>query len=185
MNTRRGASLIELLVILSASTVVLTLTGVLLHRAMRIQTLSRAHVDAERTTLRLSEQFRSDVHQARALSSQPGNDGEVFLRLELADGRVAEYSRTNGAVLRSESGGDRPTWREEYAIPGAGALRIEQESAPQRLVMTIILKPAERPVPNGQAPAGTRFVPMSLCAEAVVGRDLRFATQPASREAQK
>jgi hypothetical protein len=185
MNPRRGASLIELLLIMSACTVVLTLTGVLLHRAMRIHMQSRAHVNAERTVLRLSEQFRRDVHQARAVTDGSGKDDKVFLQLDLMDGRVAEYSRATGAVLRNESGGNLPTRREEFAFPGADALTIEHKSAPQRLVVTIILKPTERLPADGKALAGANFVPMSFCAEAVVGRDLRFGTAPAKQEAQK
>jgi hypothetical protein len=183
MKTRRGASMIELLLIMSACTVVLTLTGVLLHRAMRIQMQSRAHVNAERTALRLSEQFRSDVHQARAVASDFGKNDKLFLHLDLADGRVAEYSRASGTLLRRESGGDRPTRREEFSFPGADAATIEHKNAPQRLALTIFLKPTEQLLADGKTLTSANFVPMSLCAEAAVGRDLRFSTVPANQEA--
>jgi hypothetical protein len=185
MKNRRGASMIELLLIMSACTVVLTLTGVLLHRAMRIQMQSRAHVNAERSALRLSEQFRSDVHQARAVASDFGKDDKLLLHLVLTDGRVAEYSRANGALLRRESGGDRPTRREEFSFPGAHAVTIEHKSAPQRLALAIILKPTVQPLADDKALASTNFVSLSLCIEAAVGRNLRFGTTLANQDEQK
>ena len=95
MKTRRAISLLELLVIMSASTVVLTLTGVLLHRAMRIQMQSRAHVDAERTCTAPRQSVPPRCSPARAASQrQCQRRKDIFLRLEFADGRTAEYSRS-------------------------------------------------------------------------------------------
>ena len=186
MKTRRGASLIELLLIMSACTVVLTLTGVLLHRVMRIQMQSRAHVNVERSALRLSEQFRSDVHQARAaITGNPDQDGNVFLRLESADDHVIAYSRDKGAVKRLETSSNRPTRREEFEFPAASVLRIEQQSVPQRLALTIILKPVDPPPAESKTLGSTNLIPASLCAEAVVGRNLRFDATPADSGAQQ
>jgi hypothetical protein len=167
---------------MSASTIVLTLCGLLLHRAMRLQIESRAHVDAERTALRLAGQFRHDVHAARAVVT--GNSeqaGDALLQLELADGRTAQYSRDAGTVLRIESGGDKPEWREEFVFPTVHELTIEEEDAPQRLILTVTAKPKAVP-PASEPLASTRIVPLSIHAEAVVGRDLRLGQAPASQE---
>ena len=186
MKTRRGVSLIELLLIMSACTVVLTLTGVLLHRVMRIQMQSRVHVNVERSSMRLSEQFRRDIHQARAaITGNPDQDGNVFLRLESADDRVIAYSRDKGLVRRLESSSNQPTRREEFEFPAASVLRIEQQSAPQRLALTIILKPVDPAPAESKTLGGANLVPVSLCAEAVVGRDLRFDATPADSGASR
>jgi prepilin-type N-terminal cleavage/methylation domain-containing protein len=184
MNTRRGVSLIELLVVMSACTVLMTLTGALLHRIMQIQIQSRSQFGAERAALRLSQQFRGDVQRARtAVTDNSSKDERPFLRLVLMDGRSVEYSRLNEVVVRVESGDHRHVWREEFSFPGVEALKIEQTSAPQRLVLTVIRKPGE------QAPAGDNTLKradspsMSLCAEATVGRDLRFGKMPAKQGA--
>jgi hypothetical protein len=182
MKTRRAVSLLELLVIMSASTIVLTLCGLLLHRAMRLQIESRAHVDAERTALRLASQFRRDVHAARAAvtgNAEQAND--ALLQLELADGRTAQYSRDAGTVLRMESGGGKPEWREEFLFPTVNELTIEEEDAPPRLILTVTANPKAVP-PAGQPLAITRIVPLSIHAEAVVGRDLRLGQLPAVQE---
>ncbi len=184
MKTRRAASMIELLLIMSACTVVLTLTGVLLHRGMSIQMQSRARVDAERTSLRLANQFRRDVHEARAAITLNGDQGkDVFLQLEFADGRTAEYSREEGTVLRLESGGDEQTWREEFVFPAVGDLTIEEESEPRRLILTITAKPTEQQPADGKPRVSLYHAPVSLQAEAVVGRNWRFNAAPAGQEA--
>jgi type II secretory pathway pseudopilin PulG len=179
MKTRRAISLIELLVVMSASTVVLTLTGVLLQRAMRTQMHSRALVDAERASLRLAEQFRRDVHSARAVRvSDPLEHETPFLRLDLAGGRWAEYSRVGGRLLRLESGGDKPTWREEFVFPAASELSVERKSIPSRLILQITAKQPEPPAAASGPLVSTQSVPVHIRAEAVVGRDFRFGGAP-------
>ena len=54
-HRRRGVSLTELLVVMTACTVVMTLTSQLICRVMRIQVESRAHVDVERNAMRLAD----------------------------------------------------------------------------------------------------------------------------------
>jgi hypothetical protein len=184
MKSRRAISLIELMVIMSASTVALTLTGALLHRAMRIQMHCRAHVDAERTALRLANQFRRDVHATRISDASNAGEGkDAFLRLEFTGDRTAEYSRVASTVVRLESGGGKPVWREEFAFPALTELTIEQENAPQRLILTIAAKPAETPPADVQPLASTYTIPVSIHAEAVVGRNLRFGAAPTGQEA--
>jgi hypothetical protein len=177
--------MIELLVIMSACTVLLTLTGVLLHRAMRIQMQSRAHVDAERTSLRLANQFRRDVHRARsaATGNSDPDENPFVLRLEFADGRTAEYSRDGGTVLRLESGGGKPAWREEFVFSAVDEIKIEDEDAPRRLILTMTAKPPAPPATVDKRLVRTRTVPMSIQAEAVVGRDSRFLAATANQEA--
>ena len=63
-KSRRGVSLTELLMLMSSCTMILSLCAVLLHRVMRVEIESRSIVAAERTSERLSHQFRQDVHQA-------------------------------------------------------------------------------------------------------------------------
>jgi hypothetical protein len=151
---------------------------------MRIQLASRAHASAERTAQRLSDQFRTDVHGASAAAVDNSSANEkAFARLELDNGRVAEYSRSRGAVLRLESGGSQPTRREDFIFPSAAVLTIEQKSAPQRLALTIVLTPTE------QAPTKEKqivdSIPTSLCAEPALGRDLRFGMVETREEAER
>jgi hypothetical protein len=185
MKIRRAASLLELLLVMSACTVVLTMTGVLLNRAMRIQIQSRAQESAERAALRLSRQFRDDVHRGRLIpADKPGQDKKALLRLQFADGRTVEYSRDSGGVLRLESGGSRPAWREEFSLSSASMLTIEQRTQPARLALTVESKPIEPAPGDAKPPASMNALAVSLYAEAVIGRDLRFGSTT-SEEAQK
>lgn len=174
MSTRRGVSLVELLVMLSACTTLLTLTGSLLHRAMRVDVQARANSNAERTTMRLSEQFRQDVHDAATVTLGAAPAEGTFLQIELGSGRLIEYSRAGGAVLRTETGSRLSAWREEYVFPEIGSLTIGQNAGPDRLHLTIITAPAKEPANGSKPQRGGDMVPVSLSAEAVVGRNARL-----------
>src|SRR5262245_16262682 len=101
-KTRRGVSLTELMVLMSATTMILSMSAMLLHRAMRVQVDSRAFADAERSAARLSRQFREDVHAATsAVLEKSKLNKDVFVQLKLPVGESIEYSRVNGNVRRS------------------------------------------------------------------------------------
>src|SRR5437762_5225510 len=98
-KSRGGVSLIELLGLMSSCTIILTMSAVLLHRMMRVQIDTRAFVDMERSSSRLSQQFRQDVHQATAAVLGDSKLKEnVFLQLQLPQETIIEYSRLDGAI---------------------------------------------------------------------------------------
>lgn len=183
MRTRRGVSLIELLVTMSACTVVLTLTGVLLQRAMRVQIESRAAASAERTALRLATQFRRDVHEAKSVTANASaGGGEVFLRLGLDGGRNVEYSRRENVVQRVESGGDKPTWREDFAFPSVSEMTIKQEESPRRLAITITAPRTEPLATDAKPLLRPIAIPMYFHVEPIVGQNHRFNDVPGAVE---
>jgi hypothetical protein len=151
---------------------------------MRIQIESRGRTDAERNALRLSDQFRRDVHQAQSvqIGDRDSNDG-VFLRLQFADGRQAEYARHEGTVLRQASGERHHVSREEYVFPAACKLTISEIGTPQRLVLTLTTGSDDEVSENDKRAARPVRIPVSLHVESLVGRDLRFAAVSPLREA--
>lgn len=182
-KNRRAISLVELLLVMSASTVVLSLSGVLLHRAMIVQMQSRSRTNVERTSLRLANQFRSDLHVARdANPDNSRNNSGVFLHLTAGD-RVIDYSRECGNVLRVESGGNLPPRREAFEFPAAAQLAIEQLNTPARLALTIELRAPDRPSTSSDIAVDMNPTQVSLHVEATVGRDLRLPHLPANTEA--
>lgn len=183
-RSRHAVSLIELLVVMSALTVVLTMTSQLLCRVMRIQIESRAHVDVERSSLRLEEQFRRDVHAAQAaVTSQDELGKDVFLRLRFPSGRQAEYSRQGDTILRRLSGNGSQVAREEFVFPATCDLAIQQDGTPPRLTLTTTTGPNEARSGDDKPLNRALAIPVSLQVETVLGRDLRFATAPARQEA--
>jgi hypothetical protein len=177
-RSRRAVSLIELLVVMSATTVLITLTSGLVCRVMRIQVQSRAHVDVERNSLRLSNQFRRDVHRAQsAVTNRAQLKDNVFVLLRFAGGEQVEYSSRNGTVLRRVSGAGAVPAREEYVFPPMSDLTIAESGVPPRLVLTITARLTEEAGEVRRSPVQTPLaIPVTLQVESQVGRDLRFVS---------
>jgi hypothetical protein len=138
-----GVSLVELLVVMSAATVILTLSTGLIHRIMHAQTKARLLADVERTTLRLSNDVRRDVHQAMQATGDKAQLGEgVFLRLQLADGSTLEYRREETTIQRVHLEGSRTIAREEFVFDGDFELEAKVEDG--RLVVLSVSSRGKR-----------------------------------------
>jgi hypothetical protein len=168
MSGRRGVSLVELMLTMSALTVILTISAALIHRAMHAQSKSRLFFDVERSAQRLSESFRRDVHAASVAATGDAADGGVLLRLEMAGGQSVEYRQAAGRVERLWHVDDRVRAREAFVFSADTRLTAEQE--PPRLVILSIVPSADV---AGQAdrPLLPYAVPVSLRAAAVLGRN--------------
>lgn len=138
MRTRSAMSIAELLVTMSACSVILTMSAGLIHRSMHTQSNSRDFYDAERTALRLGRQFRHDVHASTAASVTDGDrDEKVVLRLQLQDGRTVEYSRSAGHVLRLLSQEGEVAARDEFPFPSPIELEFHEAESATRIILAI------------------------------------------------
>ena len=107
MKKRRAVSLVELLVVMSASTLILTLSATLVHRAMHTNSRTRDFSSVERSSLRLFDYFRMDVQQAtKAVVNQRGVSEGKFLELMLPENCVLEYWREGDVVKRTVAKAD-------------------------------------------------------------------------------
>ena len=186
---RRGISLMELMVVMSAASAIITTSALVLHKMMRVQEQTRYFFENERAVERLARQFRRDVHDADDVeienagadvdaqnSDAPSGEpsGESLLSLTTSDGRSIEYARTAFGVVRSERRGEGPLAREEFALAAAARLTIDEQSTPQSLTLTIASNAADF-IPRLGEPAPTiRETPVSMQVVAVVGRDAQF-----------
>ncbi len=180
MSGRRGISLVELMLTLSACTVILTMSAGLIHRAMHAQSKSRLFFDGQRSAVRLSDSFRRDVHDANsAATGDEAGGGDVFLRLQLAGGQSVEYRQAAGRVERlwHVDGGLRA--REAFVFSPQTRLTAEQESP--RLVSLSIVPPADPGGPTDR-PLAPYTVPDILRAEAVLGRNASLVDAPVQQE---
>ncbi len=193
MRIRRAVSLVELLVVMSACSVILSMSGVLVHRAMHAQSKTRSFFDVERSAWRLSDQFRRDVHQAIGLVAGDAELGEgVFLRIQLPDDQSVEYRRQEGNVQRVLSRNAAGVSHEEFLFPPAIELAIREEESPRRLTLSITTASStsareggqahfapkttqNEPDPDRSPPWNPHAMPVSFQAEAVPGRDWRFS----------
>ena len=170
MNTRHGASLVELIVVMSAATVVLTMSASLIHRIMHAQSRARAFADVERTSLRLANAFRRDVHDATVAKLAETDLGErVFLRLALPDNQTIEYGRREANIVRVLLEGSRTVAREEFAFPAGIELAVRRDEA-RLIVLTIQSRPGEMPAEDGGSEASAFAVPVNLQVQAALKR---------------
>jgi hypothetical protein len=184
IHSRRAVSMIELLIVMSACTIVLTLSSVLVVRAMRTHAQSRVNCDAERNALRLSSQFRRDVHAAEsAVAENNAQRGDFFLSMQLTEDQQVEYSIVGGTVLRLMSLDGKSTAREEFAFPAGSKLTIRELESPRRIALTIVNQPTFDKAPEGIPRAIALAVPLSLDVEANLGRDRRLT--PARAQGQE
>ena len=159
---KRGVSLVELLVVMSAATVILTMSTTLIHRLMRTQSRARLVADGERSSLRLSESFRNDVHRARSSRIDQTNlPDDVLVRLQLTDGTSVEYGQENAKILRVARESGKVVAREEFAFPASIEATLKRPDD-QSLVLTVTAR-AERASPvDGHPPMPAEFIPVDL-----------------------
>lgn len=128
MNHRRGFTLIETLVALSAASVVLSLSAVAIHRVMRVHTRCEAFHADEAAAWRLASAWRGDL--VRASETRLEEDGVGWrVALTRADKTVARYRFGASEVSREEElpGG---LAREAYRFSHPIAWRIERVDGP-------------------------------------------------------
>lgn len=182
MNKRRGASLIELMVVISMATAVLVMIGTIFHRMFQAEQGSARTALMERTTSRLAIQFRRDVHAARSAIRKTSPDGTApILELKSQSDSTAAvvYFGGRDEVRRElvESGETKA--RETYRLPKCASTfpqLPDPDPAKPHIVSLVIERPHSTLTANPQAIPTLR----GLALEAELGRDLRLGMQPAS-----
>lgn len=168
-KSRRGISLVELLVVMSLGAGLLTTSAVVLHRIMHSHGKTRNFLAASRSGLRLSEQFRSDVHHATKVTASD-LDAPVVLRLQLGEARAIEYSHVDGTLRRTQLDGEKITSREEYSFPAGSQLAIREQPSPRLVSLSITSTPGDA---GGPAQPGFATA-VHLLIEAQPGRNSRY-----------
>ena len=88
-SSRRGISLVELLIVMSACSVLLSMSVMLMHRMFHAHRRGTAATAQERTLWRLETAFRHDVLAAREVQGR-GDDlpPEVLARLDMGNAQT-------------------------------------------------------------------------------------------------
>jgi hypothetical protein len=170
MKGRRGVSLAELLLTMSACTVILTMSAGLIHRALHAQSRSRGFIDDERSALRLGEAFRRDVHSATDVEITSANEAKsILVKLQFPGSQSVIYQQgETGRVERTLQADGNVKSREAFDF--AAEARLTVEKAPPRLV---VLSIESLPVASSPADSPTLTPysrPVSLRVAAVLGR---------------
>jgi prepilin-type N-terminal cleavage/methylation domain-containing protein len=166
MKSRRGFSIVELMVVLAVMGAILAATVALMHFVFQMDAEVRQRTHTVATVSRLADQFRRDVHQAR---------GEPVA----ADHRAAEFHLPGGTIVKWRTDDQGPMVRTEQARGAGGspanregtftlpqgtmvALELESQGAARIVTMRI-----ESPGTGGPA----------LAIEALASRDGRLAVE--------
>jgi hypothetical protein len=165
MAKRRGISLVELMLTLSACCVILTLSTGLIHRAMHAQSKARLFFDGERSASRLGHAFRQDVYDAKTGAK---GEGDLLLRLEMPSGQAVLYRQSSGRVERTVNDGESVRARELYVFPADAQIMIAND--PPRVFTLSIDPPAELPM-QPDAPLPAYSFPVTMRVQAIVGRN--------------
>lgn len=121
----RGASLGELLAVLSGLGVAMAVATGLVHTGLRQQSMSRQELERDRTALRLARDVREDLRQAVGVAVFGAvaavaelNQAETLLELTLPDGETVAYQTTPQGLSRVVSATDRHV-HEDYVFTDA------------------------------------------------------------------
>jgi hypothetical protein len=164
---RRGASLIELVVMMGILSVVMTLVGKTMVLTMRSERKGRNAIVSANGLTRLANRFRRDVHAAE--NAELVGDGDAkLLRLTGVDGTIVEYRPEAGGVKLTVRRDQKQTARESYRLQGATRFEI---TANPRPVVTLIHVPDHGRIAGSNAAAKND---KQIRVEALRGYDLRF-----------
>lgn len=167
-TSRRGFSLLEIVLVMGGVSILLGLCGGLIHLMLRLDRVGRSHVAETATIGRLAHRFRRDIHASNR--ARPGDDeGRVgsYLELVLPGDRRVEYRVRGHQLIRSQHPGELAARTETYTLPFCREPRFLAHDADQEVRVSLQLPRGE-----GLSPESLRHV---LTIDAAVGRDHRFS----------
>ena len=140
-RSRRGVTIIEVIVLMTGVAAMLGLAVILLQLLMKLDADSRSRFDAAASLARLARQFRHDVHAAGSarLVEQPASKAAV-LTIDSGPDRAIEY-RVKGEdrIIRVETGKGTEVRRESFLVPRSGSIRlsIDEEDGRKFAALTV------------------------------------------------
>lgn len=168
---RAGYSLVEMLVVMSMLAAIMGLVGTVFHRLFASDQLAMRRALLERSTSRLSDRFRQDVHSAtdHRLITPEKDDPDVLELLASPEGFTVKYSVAVGSVRRDVFDKERRIGFDRFLLPestasfAAGADSAWIVLAIERPLGTVTSEPTATPSRR------------TLTIEAELGREARLA----------
>jgi len=126
LGRRRGISMIEMMVMMTAVFVLLGMTVIVLQLMMRLDADGRGRLERAGSIGRLSRQFRSDVHAASEVEVVASDAKRpAGLRMTPERNRTIDYqAQGDGRLSRVETVGGKVAHRETFILPQTGAVRL-------------------------------------------------------------
>ena len=133
MTNRNGSTLIEVMLSLTAGSVIMMLAIKLVHQTFQLSTQTSARVDLSHSLNRLARQFRNDVHLASSIQVT-SNDS---LNTENSDGTKVAYKVKNGLVLRAQTDAAKIETFEQYSLISDSRVAFERAINPERCQLIV------------------------------------------------
>ena len=134
---RKGISLIETVIAVSASSLIFLLTIGVLHQAMRLSSKAKSRTDFHQSNTRLAKYFRDDVHQSTQMKL--ADDGS--LELSLKDSETVTYRMENGdgsVVIREvKRPGGETRAQEVFRMLDTASCKFEIQDNPDRVTLEL------------------------------------------------
>lgn len=119
-RTRRGKSLIEMLIIISVFSIVLGLTATTLVALFKTDRQVRRDLDQLTSLARLASRLRTDAHAAASCRI------DQACVLGLPDGRIVRYAAEGGKLKREVLRGEAVEHRDAFVLPDTALVKFEQ-----------------------------------------------------------
>ena len=124
------------MVTVSTASVLLVLATGVVHRMMRFESMSRLRADVHRSAVRLSHDFRHDIHRAEGFEISSHGEQPPTIRLMLPESSDVTYQVASQWVLREQRLDDQHVARETYDFPADYQVRFSQ-SEPRMAELTV------------------------------------------------
>jgi hypothetical protein len=169
---RAGISLTELLVVMTIASVLIGVTGTMIHRLLAADHEATRAARFATSVARLSRAFRADVHAARAIELPAPNEAQpAIVVATLADGHQVRYELDAHLATRVETREDAVIHRDVYHFPPRSQLRCSRGDDAGLFKLELNLA-ARGPEPDAERPV------RKLVVEAALARDHRFEPPP-------
>jgi hypothetical protein len=156
MPSRRGISIIELMIVVSGVAMMLGLCAISLKLLIQLNADAQARLGTSRALERLAVQLRDDVHSCEAVELIPDpktSTSTASLRLAMEPDHHVIYAVRDDGLVRDESRAGKPVRHESYSLPrGRVVLFAQRTEADHRLVALIVTQPAGRSRTNPPSP---------------------------------
>jgi prepilin-type N-terminal cleavage/methylation domain-containing protein len=179
IRSRRGVSLIEMVVVISMLTIVIGLVGMTFHLLLRSERLVSQSFITERTISRLAIQFRDDVHQSDTGVLSSGSESEKpVLTLGNESGIQIRYLVIAEGLVRLLVANDRVTARDDFRLPDCRLSLFSGSDGESSLQRLVIERPGAALVKTHQESAPLRAMKI----DAHLNQKNRFSSATANDE---
>lgn len=124
MSNRRGKTLIEMTVIISCLTVLLSLAATTMALVMKVERQVRGDLAQQTTLARLGSRFRADVHVAQTATS-----GDSSIELAMSAEQTIRYAAAEQGITREVVRDGQVEHRDAFRLPADASVAFHVSDA--------------------------------------------------------